>query len=238
MRRYWPRAGKNVNLDAILQSIKLSTVLLVFGISTIAPINSQGDPVLDDALTEALNLTPNVDNGRKIFRACAECHTAKGWGTVDGEFPQLAGQHHSVIIKQILDIRYGNRDNPTMLRFAQEEMVGGPQGLSDVAGYVSSLPANPEPGRGPGDNLEYGKQLYKRNCAKCHDENGLGDDEALFPRIQGQHYEYLLRQLKWIREGKRRNVYRGMVRKMRKMTVSDFEVVADYVSRLAPPSPD
>ena len=107
--------------------------------------------------------------------------------------------------------------------------------MADVAAYISALPMNPEPGIGRGDNLQYGQDLYENSCEICHGENGEGDDESFFPKIQGQHYNYLLRQLKWIRDGKRRNVYRGMVRRMRRMSDADFEAVADYVSRLSPP---
>lgn len=213
----------------------LLSAALLLSILFAVPAFAEDDPRLDRELTLALNLKPNLDNGKVLFRNCVECHTTEAWGSADGAFPQIAGQHRSVIIKQIADIRYGNRDNPDMLPFAQEGSLGGPQGISDVAGYISSLPMNPEPGTGPGSNLERGKKLYKKNCARCHGDNGEGDDEAFFPRIQGQHYAYLLRQLKWMREGKRRNVYRGMVRKMRKMTVADFEAVSDYLSRLLPP---
>ena len=80
--------------------------------------------------------------------------------------------------------------------------------------------------------------MYKKSCETCHGENGEGDDESFFPRIQGQHYKYLLRQLRWIRDGKRRNVYRGMIRRMRRFSDQDFEAVADYVSRLRPPQSD
>ncbi|MDP7146165.1 MAG: c-type cytochrome [Pseudomonadales bacterium] len=154
---------------------------------------------MDAEIDDALLLAPNLDNGRRIFQICTECHKNNAWGSDDGEFPQIAGQHRSVIIKQIADIRYGNRDNPTMLPFAQRAFFESPQGFSDVAGYLSSLPVTPRPGIGPGNDLEYGAQLYKKNCSQCHEDNGMGDDETYFPRIQGQHFEYLVRQLKWIR---------------------------------------
>jgi len=213
----------------------LALLLLAFMICTADTAVAEYVPTMDEEIDGALLLVPDLENGQRIFQICTECHTENAWGTRDGEFPQLAGQHRSVIIKQIADIRYGNRDNPTMQPFAQQSFFESAQGFSDVAGYLTSLPANPEPGVGPGKNLELGARLYQKNCAKCHDDNGMGDDESFFPRVQGQHYEYLLRQLKWIREGKRRNVYRGMIRKMRKMTISDFELVSDYVSRLPGP---
>ena len=193
---------------------------------------------LDNNIDEALLHQPNIENGKKIYQICVNCHSEQGFGSHDGAFPQIAGQHRSVIIKQIEDIRFGNRDNPTMLPFAQRDIFKSSKGFSDVAGYLSRLPGDPDPGHGPGKDLDKGAQLYKKNCAKCHGDNGMGEDDSFFPRIQGQHYSYLLRQMNWIREGKRRNVYRGMLRKTRKMTSEDFSLVADYVSRLPTPDPD
>ena len=201
------------------------------------PVAALDELGLDEELTQALNLEPNLEQGGALYLQCIGCHGEQAWGSVDGEFPQIAGQHRAVLIKQIADIRYGNRDNPTMLPFAQKGVVGGAQGLSDVAGYIASLPVNSAPGTGQGNNLEHGEKLYTKNCAKCHGDDGEGDEESLFPRIQGQHYEYLLRQLNWIQEGKRRNVYRGMVNRTKKMTEADFAAVSDYLSRLPPPSP-
>ena len=37
----------------------------------------------DDAMQEyerALNMTPNLESGKKIYRTCAVCHTPEGWG--------------------------------------------------------------------------------------------------------------------------------------------------------------
>ena len=210
----------------------LKTVILFVWL---VPTVIQADADFDEELNQALELEPNIEHGRDLYLICATCHTFESWGIPDGTYPQLAGQHRNVILKQLADIRSGNRDVPQMVPFAQAGLLGGPQGLADVTAYISALPMNPEPGTGPGDNLQHGQDLYENSCEICHGENGEGDDESFFPRIQGQHYNYLLRQLKWIRDGKRRNVYRGMVRRMRRMTDADFEAVADYVSRLSPP---
>lgn len=208
---------------------------LIISVIWLVPVLSQADADFDQELNQALDLEPNIQEGRDLFAACASCHTPESWGNTDGTYRQLAGQHRNVILKQLADIRAGNRDVPQMLPFAQEGVLGGAEGLANVSAYISTLPMNPEPGIGRGDDLGRGQELYGNACEICHGENGEGDDESFFPRIQGQHYEYLLRQLKWIRDGKRRNVYRGMVRRMRRMSDTDFEAVADYVSRLRPP---
>ena len=49
---------------------------------------------------EALGLTPDLENGMDVYEVCSACHLPEGWGLDDGTFPQLAGQHGSVLIKQ------------------------------------------------------------------------------------------------------------------------------------------
>lgn len=185
---------------------------------------------------EALTLKPNKDNGRDVYEVCSACHQPEGWGLVDGTFPQLAGQHRSVIIKQLADIRDGHRDNPTMYPFAQPSEIGGTQAIADVAEYIHSLKMNPENGVGKGDDLELGAKLFADNCVRCHGKEGEGNGEKFFPRIQGQHYQYLLRQYQWIKQGKRRNANPEMVEQIKNFTDKDTMAVLDYVSRLKPPA--
>lgn len=185
---------------------------------------------------EALKLKPDLKNGREVYEVCSACHLPEGWGQTDGTFPQLAGQHTKVIIKQLADIRALNRDNPTMYPFALPDQIGGPQAIADVAAYIQTLKMNPEPGVGDGTDLELGKKLYAENCTRCHGAQGEGENAKFYPRIQGQHYNYLVRQYQWIKEGKRRNANPDMVKQIQTFTERDTKAVLDYVSRLKPPA--
>jgi len=184
---------------------------------------------------EAMLKTPNLENGKVLYEKCAICHSPEGWDLSDGRFSQIAGQHPSVIIKQLSDIRNGNRDNPTMYPFAMSSAFDNPQDIADVAAYISKLPMNPRNIVGPGFDLELGEKLYVQYCAKCHKENGEGNNDEFYPRVHGQHYYYLLRQMQWIVSGKRRNVNPTLARQLSILNDREIRAVVDYISRLRPP---
>ncbi|MES9961362.1 MAG: c-type cytochrome [Sedimenticola sp.] len=212
--------------------------LLVFLSTLLLTLLASADAPLDDELSQAIRLTPNVDRGKTIFNEnCSHCHGEDGWGTTDGRFPQIAGQHSSVIIKQLADIRAGNRDNPEMFPFAQESVLGGAQAVADVAAYLSTLAMDPYPefGESSDNELENAEGLYRKHCASCHGDKGEGNALKFYPLIQGQHYEYLLRQLIWIRDGKRRNANQDMMATIKAMDDKQLQTLADYASQLMPP---
>jgi cytochrome c553 len=183
----------------------------------------------------ALKLEPDTKRGLEIYRDCALCHKPEGWGMTSGLVPQLAGQHRNVVIKQLADIRAGNRDTVLMIPYATVEAIGGAQAVADVAGYIDTLEISVENGKGPGTDIELGATLYRENCARCHGPNGEGSQAEYVPRIQAQHYDYLVRQFKWIRDGKRRNANAEMVKQIQDFDATQMEAVLDYVSRLQPP---
>lgn len=190
--------------------------------------------VTDKMVLKAQELEPNLENGKALYFNCALCHTPEGWGSPGGRYPQIAGQHKSVILKQLADIRAGNRDNPTMFPFAMRAFSHGEQGLSDLASYITQLPMVPNNSVGPGMELAHGEKLYKDNCVKCHGDNGEGDAAEYYPRIQGQHFQYLLREMRWIKNGKRRNADEKMVKQIHGFSDRDLVSIADYTSRLQP----
>jgi cytochrome c553 len=198
----------------------------------LAPFTPEADAVRE--IEEALALTPDLENGQQIYQACASCHQPQGTGLSDGSVPRLTGQHRSVVIKQLADIRAGNRDNPTMYPFASASRIGGSQAIADVSGYIGTLEVSGDTGKGPGDDLELGKQVYARECAGCHGERGEGDAERSIPRIQSQHYAYLVRQFQWIRDGRRRNADPAMQAQIMRFGDDETRAVLDYVSRLDP----
>lgn len=218
-------------------SIVAAAIAALASASTLAGWNEGGGEQ-----EEALNLTPDLENGIEVYEVCSACHLPEGWGLPDGTFPQLAGQHRGVLIKQLSDIRALNRDNPTMYPFALPESIGDAQALADVVAYIEKLPMNPEPGRGPWGvgtpEYDKGQKLYADNCVKCHGETGLGDVEKFYPRINGQHYNYMVRQFEWIRDGKRRNANPDMVEQIKNFSDDDMKQVINYITWVPIPEED
>lgn len=218
------------------QASKLALVLLASMILAISPLSGRAGTEVTDIETEkALTLAADLENGKARYeKTCALCHTLQGWGSPAGRFPQIAGQHASVIVKQLADIRAGNRDNPTMAPFTRSRILQDAQEIADVAAYIEQLPMTAENGKGLGHDLATAETLYQDNCHKCHGVNGEGDPEKFVPRIQGQHFQYLARQLFWIQSGKRRNADRKMFKQLKGYSENEIFILADYVSRLKP----
>lgn len=169
--------------------------------------------------------------GEIAFEVCQGCHGKDALGEIDGTYPRLAGQHASVLIKQLADVRAGIRDNPKEYPFTDEHVVTT-QELADIAAYLNALPVPDEHGIGPGTDLERGRALYERDCIECHGPAGEGDPADFYPRVAGQHYLYLLRQMHDIRDGKRRNANPEMWEVSKDYPDEDIQVVIDYMSRL------
>jgi cytochrome c553 len=179
---------------------------------------------------EALDLKGDATRGEEAYEVCGACHLPNGAGRPDGTFPQLAGQYATVLIKQIADIRAGRRDNPIMYPFAIT--LVDPQELADVSAYLQTLPIPPGNGKGPGTDLATGEQLYKRDCVQCHGDLGQGNQEKFYPVLAGQHYEYMLRQIRDIAALRRRNANPDMVKVVKQYKDEELQAVVDYMSRL------
>jgi cytochrome c553 len=185
-------------------------------------------------LKAALALTGDPVRGKAAFDDCDACHRKDASGRTNDATPRLSGQHASVIVKQVVDIRSGQRLNPPMKPFVEPSELTL-QALADIASYLQALPIVGKMGQGPGSDLARGTTLYENDCAGCHGERGKGRATLFHPMVAAQHYGYLLRELGLIRDGGRGNSNPIMRAVVQGYAPADLQAVADQMSRLPPP---
>lgn len=164
---------------------------------------------------------------------CSSCHGPTG-RSVSPTFPRLAGQQKDYIEVQLKAFRDKTRADP----HAHTYMWGMAAHLSDatiegVATYYSSQP--PVPGT-PGDPAEMaaGKKIFTegieaRNvpaCNACHGDHAEGN--GAFPRLGGQHREYIEEQLGHFASNARAN--ETMHENAKNLTSEEAKAVAAYVA--------
>jgi cytochrome c553 len=181
---------------------------------------------------EVLRLGGDPVKGKEAYRGCRGCHKADAAGVREGTYPRLTGQHTSVLIKQITEIRAGIRSNSKMLPFVEEPAISV-EDIGDIAAYLHSLESVRENGKGAEDMSAQGRKLFMENkCYTCHGKNGEGNAEKAYPVVASQHYGYLLREMKLIMQGVRGNSNPDMVKAISGFSQNDLEATADFLSRL------
>lgn len=184
----------------------------------------------DKEIARLIEYKADIEKGKEAYKGCRGCHKADASGKPEAGFPQLAGQHVSVLIKQMVDVRAGRRDSPKMHPFIEGDVVATEE-VADIAAYLNSLPI-PANVQGDGSALALGKKLYKRDCQTCHGKTGDGNAKEFIPRIAGQHYPYLLKQTQESRDHGRRNSNAKMVKVLKPYSDADIAAVSDHMSRL------
>lgn len=181
---------------------------------------------------EVIKLGSDAARGKEAFRGCRGCHRDDGAGVRDGTYPRLTGQHASVIVKQVVEVRAGVRMNPKMKPFSSDHAVT-PQEIADIAAYLTGLTTVRESGKGDGDFVARGKSIYEKDgCIKCHGKDGEGNPDRFYPVIAAQHFGYLRREMTHIQKGERGNSHPRVVEAIKHFTPADIDDVADYLSRL------
>lgn len=200
----------------------------------VSPWMTQAAETAED-LRPALTLKGDPARGKVAFEACVGCHRKDASGRSAEPIPRLSGQHASVIIKQVSDIRVGLRLNPPMKPFVDGEAMNA-QTLADLAAYLQALPMAGNLGKGPGTGVDRGKALFERDCVACHGAQGEGLPTAFHPMVAAQHYRYLLRELVLIRDGARGNSNPAMAQLVKTYPQADLEAVADFMSQMPAPA--
>ena len=168
-----------------------------------------------------------------VATVCSACHGPDGNSVVTAN-PKLAGQHPEYIVKQLTEFKSGKRANAVMSGMASSL---SDDDMKNLAAYFSSqrLKLGAAKTNGAGS---LGEKIYRGGivatgvpaCAGCHGPTGSGLPKQ-YPRLGGQHTDYVLTQLKTFRTGERANAPM-MMAIATKMTDAEMAAVADYVQGL------
>ena len=151
---------------------------------------------------------PDLAKGESVAKAvCAACHSVDGSRGSPAN-PILQGQHPGYLVKQLTEFKSGVRASPVMQGIASTLSEAD---MRNVSAFYASKQAKP----GFAKNKELvalGEQIHRgglsdRNvpaCAGCHSPDGAGIPSQ-YPRMAGQHADYLEAQLIAFRSGARKN---------------------------------
>jgi cytochrome c553 len=168
--------------------------------------------VLATSLGAALAACAPLDRSRDLNNAavpasttaaqvCSNCHGLDG-NSVSPNFPRLAAEPAPYLEVQLKEFRSHHREDPAGFEY----MWGLSRHLTDaqiegLAKYFSDQVARPN---APVDAAlaEKGRAIYENGiasenvppCTGCHGPKGYGND--IFPRVAGQHGDYVIKQLR------------------------------------------
>lgn len=177
---------------------------------------------------------PDPAKGAAISNSvCAACHTNDGSRGVAAN-PIIQGQHPDYLVKQLVEFKSGKRDNAVMKAMATPLSEAD---MKNVAAFYASK--QPKPGFARDKDLAArGEKIYRggiaergvASCSGCHGPSGAGIP-AQYPRLAGQHAEYVQAQLVAFRSGARHNspVMSGVAAKLND---GEIQALADYIAGL------
>jgi cytochrome c553 len=224
----------NRNISPVVRALILVELgmLLASGMPSMA--HTAGSPGKQE-FDSVVHLQADVAHGQQVFDTCAACHGSGGAGSRDGTVPAIAGQHFRVLAWELVSFRHAARHEPRMEHFTDAHHLHDAHDIADVSTYVSLLTAPPSSSHGNAELTARGVEIYtSRNCHSCHGTTAQGNDQKRYPRLAGQHYEYLMAQLHDAADGQRPNFAVRHTRLLRGLTPKDLQAVCEYLSHLGP----
>ena len=168
---------------------------------------------------------------------CANCHGVSG-RSISPTFPNLAAQTVPYLEAQLHAFRDQTRADPDALSF----MWGMASQLSDATieaisdYYAAQIPSRAK--TGDTELVARGKQIFEEGvtsqgipaCATCHGPQARGNN--IFPRLAGQHADYLVKQALVIQRGLRDAPV--MHEAIKDLSADQMRAVATYLESLSP----
>jgi len=180
----------------------------------------------------------NVSGDTLAMQVCSNCHGPTG-NPRSPNFPNLAAQQEAYLVAQLHEFKGHSREDPAGFEY----MWGLSHHLTDkqiqeLATHFAGLKLERIPVEGDPQRIVGGKAIFADGvpdkgvpaCGSCHGPDGMGN--AAFPRIAGQHADYLVKQLKVFQRTNQRP--QGIVMKTvaHELTPQNIEDVAAYLQAM------
>ena len=188
------------------------------------------------ALSHAQEAKGDVEAGKQKIAMCIGCHGIVGYQASFPEIhkvPMISGQSAKYIAAALTAYQKGERKHPTMRGIAESLSE---KDIADVSAYYeqhgktgAELPAKPS--REP--SVQVAELLKKGACVSCHGDNFAKPIDPSYPKIAGQHADYLFVALKSYKVEKNNNVGRGnaiMAGVAKQFTNAELKALSNYIS--------
>jgi cytochrome c553 len=183
-------------------------------------------------------LAQDAKAGEKKAATCIGCHGIVGYQASFPEIykvPMIAGQNAEYIVAALAAYKKGERKHPTMRAIAGSL---SDQDMADLGAFyqqqpkkVAALPDKPVAAPSP----QVAALLQKANCMSCHGDNFSKPITPSYPKLAGQHADYLYVALKAYQIEKNPQVGRNnaiMAGMAKQFTRAELKLMANYISSL------
>lgn len=185
------------------------------------------------AASAAVHAEGSVEAGQQKAEMCIGCHGIPGYQNSFPEVhkvPKISGQSDKFIVSALAAYKKGDRKHPTMRGIAGSLSE---QDMADLAAFYASHTdkAAAETASAPSDVVK--ALLEKGACASCHGANFSKPIDPSYPKLGGQHADYLFVAMKaYTVEGNamvgRSNGIMGAVAKQ--FNPNEMRALAQYLS--------
>jgi cytochrome c553 len=148
----------------------------------------------------AQDMKGDANAGQTKNAMCIGCHGIKGYQSSFPEVykvPMISGQSSNYIAAALHAYKKGDRKHPTMRSIAAtltDQDIADLSAYYSVHGLVANSSLPDKPAKEPAAEVQ--ALLNKANCASCHGANFNKPIDPSYPKIAGQHADYLFVALK------------------------------------------